>query len=140
VATWAAVSDFDRYTDRQKDEWRRHGYIESKNMRTGQMMRLNLSLLEDLETNAADLDIGGAVASLRRPLLIVHGEQDLSVRLEEGERLAALADPAMTEFLTIPRTAHTLGTVHPFAGPTPELEYAIARTCSFFIKHLGSSR
>jgi dipeptidyl aminopeptidase/acylaminoacyl peptidase len=131
VAVWGAVSDFNRYTERQKAEWRRNGLIESKNMRTGQMMPLDLTLLEDLERNSADLDIVTAASKLGRPLLIVHGEQDLWVRIEEGERLAAAADPSLTRFIPIPGAAHTFGAVHPFAGTTDQLEYAIDQSISF---------
>jgi dipeptidyl aminopeptidase/acylaminoacyl peptidase len=137
VTTWGAVSDFNRYTDRQKQLWRQQGYFESKNMRTGQMMRLDVTLLDDLVANAEALDIGRAVATLGKPLLIVHGEQDLSVRIEEGERLRSLADRSLTEYQTIPRTAHTFGVVHPFEGTTPELEFAIERTAEFFRRWLG---
>ncbi len=140
VTVWAAVADFDRYTERQKNAWRRDGYMESKNMRTGQMMRLNLSLLEDLERNRPSLDIGKAAAELHKPLLILHGEQDLTVRIEDGERLAALADPALTEFVPIPGAAHTFGAVHPFEGTNPVLEYAIDRTVSFLGKFLGAGK
>jgi dipeptidyl aminopeptidase/acylaminoacyl peptidase len=132
VTTWGAVSDFNRYTDRQKQLWRQQGYFESKNMRTGQMMRLDVTLLDDLEQNAEALDIGKAAATLGKPLLIMHGEQDLSVRIEEGERLRSLADRSLTEYEAIPRTAHTFGVVHPFEGTTPELEFAIKRTTEFF--------
>jgi dipeptidyl aminopeptidase/acylaminoacyl peptidase len=136
VVVWGAVPDFNRYTERQKGEWRRKGFIESKNMRTGQMMRLDLTLLEDLERNGDDLDITSAASKLARPLLIVHGEQDLTIRIEEGERLAAAADPSRTRFIRIPRTAHTLGTVHPFAGTTDQLEYAIDQSISFLRMNL----
>jgi pimeloyl-ACP methyl ester carboxylesterase len=106
-------------------------------MRTGQMMRLGVGLLDDVEKNTDRLDIGRAVARLARPLLILHGDQDLSVSIDNGERLAALADPALTAFETIPRTGHTFGAVHPFAGSTDALESAIDRTATFFMKHLA---
>ncbi len=136
VATWAAVSSFDRYTDRQKQQWRKQGTFASKNMRTGQMMNLGIGLLDDLETRSENLDIRRAAATLARPLLILHGEQDISVGIEEGEQLRDAAGPALTDFESIPRTAHTFGVVHPFQGSNPVLEHAIARTISFFRKHL----
>lgn len=137
VAVWGAVSDFNRYTDRQKELWRTNGVFETKNMRTGQIMPLGIGLLNDLEENAESLNIGSAVARLARPLLILHGEQDLSVRVEEGERLAALADPSHTDFERIPRTGHTFGAVHPFEGTNDILEHAIARTAMFFTNNLA---
>lgn len=137
VSVWASVSSFNRYTEAQKRRWREAGFFETKNMRTGQMMRLDVALLNELEQRPEMLDIGFATASLGRPLLILHGEQDLSVQISEGERLASLANPDLTEFERIPRTAHTFGAVHPFAGTTPALEFAIERTASFFRRVLS---
>jgi dipeptidyl aminopeptidase/acylaminoacyl peptidase len=136
TAVWASVADFNRYPEAQRRRWRENGHFETKNMRTGQIMRLNVTLLDDLENNPEALDIGRAAASLGRPLLILHGEQDLSVRIEDGETLAGLADPASTEFVPIPRTNHTFGAVHPFQGTNDTLEGAIERTATFFRKHL----
>ncbi len=88
VVTWAAVANFDRYTKRQAEEWRKNGFFEVLNSRTNQMMRLNVSLLEDIEKNKTDLlNIEQAANSLNKPLLIIHGEQDLSVKIEEGEQI-----------------------------------------------------
>jgi uncharacterized protein len=138
VAVWASVADYNRYSEAQKLRWRRDGVFETKNMRTGQIMRLGLGLLDDLERNAEALDIGRAARELGRPLLILHGEQDLSVRIEDGERLAALGDPSMTELERFPHTGHTFGAVHPFAGTNDVLEHAIERTASFFNMNLGT--
>jgi dienelactone hydrolase len=137
VAAWASVADFNRYSEAQKQRWRESGSFETKNMRTGQIMRLDIGLLEDLERNGAELDIPSAVAALDRPLLILHGEQDLSVRIENGEALAALGAPHLREFVRIPRTNHTFGAVHPFEGTNPVLEEALARTIEFFRQHLA---
>lgn len=136
VAVWAAVADFNRYSEAQRKRWREAGAFETKNMRTGQIMRLDVKLLDDIERNAEALDIGSAAERLNRPFLILHGEQDLSVKIEDGEALAARGNPEQTEFIRIPRTNHTFGAVHPFEGSNPTLELAIERTASFFEKHL----
>lgn len=140
VVTWAAVAGFDRYTDAQKQRWREQGVLESKNMRTGQMMRLGLELLADVEHNSAALDVGAAAERLCRPLLIVHGEQDLSVTIDNGEELARRADPERTQFIRVPRTNHTFGAVHPFNGPTPALTEVIASTVQFLEQTRRSHR
>ncbi|MDB5032995.1 MAG: alpha/beta hydrolase fold protein [Chlorobi bacterium] len=132
VAAWGSVADFNRYSPAQRNRWRAGGVFETKNMRTGQIMRLGLTLLDDIEANSDALDIGAAAASLHRPLLILHGEQDLAVRIGDGERLASLGDPAFTEFVPIPRANHTFGAAHPFAGSNPVLDEAIERTAEFF--------
>lgn len=138
VSVWGSVATLDRYTEHQKERWRRAGYLESRNMRTGQQMRLGTGLLRDLELHRIELDIERAVRHLGRPLLIVHGEQDLSVRIDDGRRLFAAADPNLTEFEPIPQTGHTFGAVHPFEGTTPALDHAIDRSARFFARHLGT--
>ncbi len=140
LAAWASVADFNRYSDAQRRRWREAGVFETKNMRTGQIMRLNVSLLDDLETNIALLDIPAAATSLGRPLLVLHGEQDLTVKIADGERLGSLGEPTLTEFVPIPRTNHTFGAVHPFQGTTPVLEEAIDRTATFFRERIAGTR
>jgi len=132
VATWAAVSSFNRYTPAQIERWRSNGVLESKNMRTGQMMRLGLELLEDLEVNAASLDIERAVRSLARPLLVLHGEMDLSVLIENGRSIASWGSAEKTQFEAVPRTNHTFGAAHPFGGPGSVLVGVVERTAEFF--------
>ena len=51
VVLWASISNFNRYSTRQIEEWRNSGVIEVLNTRTNQMMKLNFSLNEDLEKN-----------------------------------------------------------------------------------------
>jgi len=136
VAAWASVADFNRYSEAQRRRWRETGSFETKNMRTGQIMRLDVGLLDDLEQNIDTLDISRAAATLGKPFLILHGEQDLSVRIEDGQRLASMADPELTEFERIPRTNHTFGAVHPFAESTPALEWAIDRTATYLDRTL----
>ena len=132
IATWASVSTFKRYTPSQRERWRKDGYIEAKNARTGQMMRLNIGLLDDLENNPERMDIENAAANLNRPLLILHGDVDLSVEIQNGERLYEVSDKHRTRFVTVPRTGHTFGVVHPFEGTTRALDRVIEETASFF--------
>lgn len=139
VATWASVGRFERYTDGQKERWRRDGYLEISNARTGQLMRLDIGLLDDLERNATALNVEKAAARLGRPLLILHGEVDLSVDIANGERLAAMADPELTAFIRIPKTGHTFGIAHPFTESAPALERAIDETDAFFRKDFAPS-
>lgn len=74
LAVWSSVSTFDRYSERQKENWRKKGVFEVMNSRTKQVMRLNVSLLDDLEKNKnGSLNIEEGIKGLKRPLLIVHG-------------------------------------------------------------------
>ena len=131
IATWASVSTFHRYTDSQRKRWISEGFLEVPNTRTGQIMRLNVSLLHDFEKHPENLNITTSVASLGRPLLIVHGEVDLSVTIDNAEVLAAAADPELTTFLRVPKTGHTFGAAHPFERETEALRTIVEETDRF---------
>lgn len=133
VALWASISKLDRYTERQKNEWRKSGYFEVLNSRTNQMMRMNVSLLEDIETNKVGLlNIESAVRNLNRPLFIAHGDQDLSVPISEGEQLYDWSDKPCTEFFKLHSTGHTFDITHPFTGTSEKFEKLLSSTCDFF--------
>ena len=140
IATWASVSSFNRYTIDQKERWREEGYLEATNARTGQLMRLDLSLLEDLEEHQEELDVMRAAETLARPLLLVHGEVDLAVTISNAERLAEVADPELTTFVRIPKAGHTIGAVHPFEGTNQQLEQAIEETDTFLREAVGADQ
>ncbi len=128
AASWAGVSGFDRWGGATKERWRREGFIEVMNTRTKQKMRMNLTLLEDLEKNPERLDILAAVRHMRKPLLIVHGEQDLSVPVAEAYELYAHAEKMLTELEIVPNADHTFGMTHPYAGTTPAFSRVLERT------------
>jgi pimeloyl-ACP methyl ester carboxylesterase len=139
VLLWASISNFDRYTERQKKEWRKKGYMEALNTRTKQVMRLNAVLLDDIEKNSADLlNLEKAVRELKKPLFIGHGEQDLTVPINEGEVLYSWADKKMTEFAKIPNAGHTFNISHPFNGPSEKLHILLEKSFLFLKKYLFS--
>ena len=131
LITLASVSDFDRYSEEHKKKWREKGYFEVLNTRTNQVMRLNTSLLDDIENYKERLDIMKAVKNLKIPFLIVHGKEDLSVRFNEAEALYKSSNKSLTELFTVDNTGHTFGVVHPFAGTTSAFETVIAKIIEF---------
>lgn len=137
VAVWASVAKLDRYTDRQKQEWRKKGFIEAMNTRTNQMMRMNVSLLNDIETNKSDfLNIESAVKSLNCPFLIVHGEQDLTVPVLEAKKLYEWSNKKNSSLAIIPSTGHTFNVSHPFEGTNNKFEIVLDKTYKFFKNNL----
>ncbi len=137
VVTWASVATFQRYTDRAKREWRERGRLDVPNARTGQTMWLDVSVLDDLEANAAAYDLQAACGALRAPYLALHGDLDEAVDPSESERLAAWSGSPVKELRRVPRTGHTFGAVHPWAGPTPAWERVADATAEWFANHLG---
>ena len=134
LVTWAAISTVDRWPAAQRAAWRAAGVSEVKNMRTGQVLPQYPDVLDDIERNAAALDILAAAARIAVPWLIVHGTEDDAVPLAEGERLAAAAPRA--RFLAVEGAGHTFGAVHPWRGAPAELERLEDTTLAFFAGEL----
>ncbi len=138
AATWSAISKLERYTDRQKEEWRKKGYIEMLNTRTKQIMRLNLDLLEDIENNSSgSLNIKKAVENFNKPLLIAHGEQDLTVPVKEAKDLYQWSNKDLTEYYILHATGHTFDIKHPFEGSNDKFEKLLDKTYKFFNNNLN---
>jgi len=138
VVTWASISNFDRYSNRQKEGWRKEGYFNMLNSRTGQIMQLDVLLLDEIQKDGKGLlNLENALKKLKKPLLIAHGDQDLAVKIDEAEEIYSWADKSMTEFLKLIGTGHTFDIVHPFAGSNEKFEKLLDKTTKFFIKHLN---
>jgi pimeloyl-ACP methyl ester carboxylesterase len=137
-AVWATVATIDRYTARQKEKWRKEGAFELLNTRTKQVMRLNTTLLDDVEKNKNEsLNIEKAVSELNKPLLIAHGDQDLVVKIKEAELLYSWADKSQTEFFKIHGTGHTFDMQHPHVGANKKFDSLMNKTLQFFNNNLS---
>lgn len=128
IAAWSSVSTFDRFTERQKKLWRETGFFPVTNDTTPTSLGMNVAYLEDLSSSGRD--ILEAAAHLNSSLLLVHGEQDMTVRSSESQKIANVKPDARVK--TIPQSGHTFGISHPFTGTTPALETAIDTTIDFF--------
>jgi len=134
IALWSPVCTFDRFSDRQKEDWKKRGYFERENSRTGQMMRLNIELLLDIEQHSLSQSILTAAQELNRPMLIVAGAEDLTVPINESQAIHRTVGGS--ELHVIRNTGHTFGAEHPFQGPTKGLDEALNLTISFFKDNL----
>lgn len=136
LITLASVSNFERYSDEHRKKWREKGYFEVLNTRTNQMMRLNSTLLDDIENNKSRLNILKAINRLKIPSLIIHGKEDLSVRFSEAEAIYDNSNKRLTELFSIENTGHTFGVVHPYEGTTAAFEKVIGKIIEFLKKNL----
>lgn len=137
AASWAAVSAFDRYDKKVRQDWRQRGYLEVPNTRTGQILRMGTPMLDDLDRyGRSSLHILNAVQAMRKPLLLIHGKEDETVPFFEAEQLNIFAKPDFTSLHLIPNTGHTFGAKHPFAGTTEALELVLDTSLDFFRLHL----
>ena len=135
LVTWAGVSTFDRLDEAEKEYWREKGEVPVVNARTGQELTIDVNVLRDLETHGPELDLVSAAGAREAPWLIVHGDDDETVPVDEA-RLLAKEAAAPSELLVIEGANHTFGAQHPFAGPTPQLVQALNATQRWFRRHL----
>jgi esterase/lipase len=138
MITLASVAEFNRYGEETLKRWKEEGFIEALNTRTRQKMRMNYTLIEDLEKNRERLSIVNAMKRIKVPALIIHGKEDLAVDYSDAEVLfEAGSKKFLSDSTTLKlyeKTGHTFGAVHPFAGTTKALENVIRDIVSFIKK------
>jgi uncharacterized protein len=135
LVTWAAISYPNRWSKEDVLTWRRRGYAEVTNSRTGQIMRLDTDLLEDVEMHGqTKLNIKTAAAKIKVPWLIVHGTADETVPSSEAERLHALS-PGVSTLRLIKGANHGFDAKHPLSEVPPVLEKVVLETVKFFVRN-----
>jgi pimeloyl-ACP methyl ester carboxylesterase len=135
IVTWNAISTIARHSEAELEVWRRRGELPVVNGRTGQVLALGPALLAEVENPPPELDILAAAAEIDTPGLILHGNDDQTVPIAEGRRLAA-ARAERLRLVEIPGGDHTFGAKHPFSGPTPALIRAMNETQRFLLAQL----
>jgi pimeloyl-ACP methyl ester carboxylesterase len=136
LVTWSAISRVERWPQEERAPWRAAGRTEIKNARTGQILPLYTDVLDDIEQNAASLDIEAAAARISVPWLIIHGTQDESVGFSEAESLKAANSRKKTRLLPIEGGGHTFGATHPWRSATPQLDSVFDATLDWLAAHL----
>jgi dienelactone hydrolase len=137
LVTWAAISRVRRWDAATIERWRRDGRLDVVNARTGEVLPLFAELREDIEANEnGSLDIEAAAGRVTAPWLIVHGDSDETVSVEEARRLAGRRTGETTRLEIVAGGDHTFGTRHPWSGSTPELENVLTETVAWFGRYL----
>lgn len=132
LVTWASISNFrGLWNIDYESYWRKEGVIYMSNSRTNQQMPLYLDVLKDLEKNAEKLDLLQSARSLKQPWLIIHGDADTTVTVEQAQLLKRQHP---TSYLMILENAdHVFNARHPWTEDfLPEaLKQACDSTISF---------
>lgn len=137
LVTWSAIANVGRWARDEVAIWRKRGYHEVTNTRTGQVLRLGTDILDEVEVKGTSLDISAAAARVDAPWLIVHGAADESVSPDDARRLASAAPPGQARLRIVEGTGHTYGVGHPFRAPSETLERVTGETVEFFAEHLA---
>jgi uncharacterized protein len=132
IAVWNSIARFDRFTARQKVLWREQGYLAAEHYTSTDSLCINSTYLEDLELYKDRFSVISALSNIDIGLIIIHGEQDITVSKREAETLAS-ASTHLMGFNLIPSTGHTFGIRHPFTSSTKALEQVLEITKGFFL-------
>ena len=135
LVTWAAISYPNRWSPEDVITWRKRGHTEITNSRTGQVMRLETDLLDDVELNGkTKLNIEAAAGKIKAPWLIIHGTGDETVPSSEAEHLHSLSK-GMSTLRLIEGANHGFSATHPLAEVPPVLEKVVLETAKFFVRN-----
>jgi pimeloyl-ACP methyl ester carboxylesterase len=137
LVTWAAISTTNRWAPEVVADWRQRGFIDISNSRTGDVIPLSIELLQEVEQyGETRLNIAAAASRISAPWLIVHGSEDETLPVSEGERLSSLAG-ARADFVILDGVNHSFGGKHPLGEITPTLDSITRKTVEFFAKNLA---
>lgn len=135
LVTWSAISYPNRWSSEDQLTWRKRGYAEVTNSRTGQIMRLDTGLLDDVEVHGlTKLNIEAAAGRIKVPWLIVHGTGDDTVPSSEAERLHSVS-PGVSTLRLIEGANHGFDAKHPLNEVPPVLEKVVLETVKFFVRN-----
>ncbi|PWG79153.1 alpha/beta hydrolase family protein [Pararcticibacter amylolyticus] len=113
LVTWAAVGNFrSLWSNEQEESWRKDGVLYFENKRTNQQMPIDIGLLDDLNHHSERLNVLNAARTIRKPWLIVHGDADSSIPVQQAEELNRQQEQA--QLLLVPDADHVFGAKHPW--------------------------
>jgi uncharacterized protein len=132
AALWSSVSTFSRYSVEQVRRWREKGYMELHSVSGTSALRMGIDLLNNAQQNRERYDLIAAASHLAKPLLIVHGTEDIPVKIREAEMLYEAADKRLTQFVRLDGVGHMYGAKHPYRKESPTLTHILELTGSWF--------
>ena len=136
VISLAGVCAYGKRTSTVGDleQWKKDGVKYVLNGRTKQQMPHFYQFYEDFKANENRLTIKRAVSNLKIPYLIIHGDADTSVLIDEAHQLHKWNGKSKLEI--IENADHVFNTKHPWIEKTisKELKAAIKLIVDF-IKH-----
>lgn len=137
IVSWAGISSIaDRFpTGDDLIEWQEHGYYYRKNGRTGQTMPHKYTQYENFLKYEQRLNIENYCKNSTTPTLVIHGENDTSVPLTEGENIAKWLE---TKLHIIPGTQHTFDSSQPW--DKLEMPAALNQACQLTLDFFNGTK
>jgi len=135
VISLAGVSDFKSRFPKKEDleKWKEKGVYYVKNGRTHQEMPHFYQFFEDFQENEIRLTIKNAVQKITQPHLILHGDADTSVSIEEAKALHEWSPKSQVQIFS--NTDHVFGAKHPWTEKAlPVALKKVVALCVSFLK------
>jgi pimeloyl-ACP methyl ester carboxylesterase len=136
LVTLASIADIpSRWTPEQVAAWHRGEDVRIQNARTKEWMPIGPDYWVDVQQHRDRLDIAAAAARVTQPWLIVHGDGDPSVPVDDAHALFAAAGEN-AELMLVKGADHVFGVKHPYEGPTDDLRTVAEAAADWFEEHL----
>jgi pimeloyl-ACP methyl ester carboxylesterase len=136
VISLAGVSSFRKRTSTTGDleQWRKNGVKYVLNGRTKQQMPHYYQFYEDFIENEERLTIKRAVSNLKMPYLIIHGNKDTSILIDEAHQLHQWNSES--QLVIIEGADHVFNIKHPWDNQqiSKELKIATEKMITFLNK------
>jgi len=133
IASWAGINNLaSHFSANEVKKWKEEGVVFIENTRTKQQMPLYYQLVENYLANEAALNVPNAIKAFRKPMLIVHGSEDMTVPVE----VAYLTQKwnANVVLFIVENSDHVFGGGHPWNGKKlpADAQKVIDKTIGFF--------
>lgn len=131
VILLSPISNFNRYTPRMIKKWLDEGYIEFNDNQSGQNLKMNSVYIQDLLTNMDKYDLKKIIEKIDKPILILHGSNDITTPIREAKELYESFQNAKENkvnscnFAIIDKANHLFNVSHPFNGSNSYLDEVI---------------
>ncbi len=136
LITWASITDFNSlWKEEEEEEWRQKGIIYNFNTRTKQYTPLKIDLLHDLEKHAKSYDILSAAERVTKPWLVIQGDEDINVDMEQAKELKKRSKDA--ELFVVTHADHVFGSEHPYTKEN--LPLALQLVCEKSVEFINRS-
>lgn len=131
VVSLAAPSRIGVWPEAAFEAWRAHRPHIVRDFRTRADLELGPEIYDDIVKCGAAYDLHRAAASLTIPFLVVQGDRDRSVPLEEGRTLASWGPREMTELAIIENAGHSFQAGDKIRRTPPQLLEMIERVSAW---------
>jgi pimeloyl-ACP methyl ester carboxylesterase len=131
VVSLAAPSRIGVWPDAAFEAWRDHRPHIVRDFRTRADLELGPEIYDDIVKCSAAYDLHRAAASLTIPFLVVQGDRDRSVPLEEGRTLASWGPRETTELAIIENAGHSFQAGDKIRRTPPQLLEMIERVSAW---------